>query len=229
MIFLGLHLDQSQGMFFAQPLLLTGVASLVPFVRARPWIASFWAALYLSLIVPNAMELARYGLGGPAGRFAWSAMWLWLVPIGFVLAKHKSRAEPVVRALVIADACTKPSLALRWIPFPSAWTNVDDPGTSVFPRALTGWLPSFATWDFVSSTIRSISWRWWRCWRSASQARRWTVIANVFPQQRVDRFEQHTLRPATRADRPQPAFANPVMHRPPRHPEQFRSRSTSTD
>ncbi len=151
MIFLGLHLDQSQGMFFAQPLFLAGVASLVPFVRASPLVASFWAALYLSLIVPNSMELARYGLGGPAGRFGWSAMWLWLVPIGFVLERHKSRAEPVVRVCAIAGCVYQAVLALRWISQPGVlWTNLDDPGVSIFPRAMTSWLPSFATWDFTS-------------------------------------------------------------------------------
>ena len=151
MIFLGLHLDQSQGMFFAQPLLLAGVGCLVPFVRARPWTALFWAALYLSLIVPNSMELARYGLGGPAGRFGWSAMWLWLVPIAFMLATYRSRAEPIVKALAIAGCVYQAMLALRWIPVPGVlWTNIDDPGSSVFPPVLSRWLPSFATWDFVS-------------------------------------------------------------------------------
>jgi hypothetical protein len=32
-MFLGLHLDQSQGMFLCQPLLLAGVIALVPFVQ----------------------------------------------------------------------------------------------------------------------------------------------------------------------------------------------------
>jgi hypothetical protein len=151
MIFLGLHFDQAQGMFFAQPLLLAGVASLVPFVRSRPLVALFWAALYLSLIVPNSLELARYGLGGPAGRFGWSAMWLWLVPVGFVLARYRTRAEPFVKRLAIVGILYQAALAVRWIPRPNVlWTNLNDPGWSVFPRALTGWLPSFATWDFVS-------------------------------------------------------------------------------
>jgi hypothetical protein len=151
MIFLGLHFDKAQGMFFAQPLLLSGVASLVPFVRSRPRVALVWAALYLSLIVPNALELARYGLGGPAGRFGWSAMWLWLVPVGFVLARYGARAQPIVRRLALAGILYQAALAARWIPHPNVlWTNLKDAGWSVFPRSLAGWLPSFATWDFVS-------------------------------------------------------------------------------
>ena len=39
MMMLGLHLDQSQGMFWQQPLLLVGVAALVPFARRHPAIA----------------------------------------------------------------------------------------------------------------------------------------------------------------------------------------------
>ena len=151
MIFLGLHLDQSQGMFFAQPLLLAGVASLVPFMRSKPWTAAFWAALYVSLIVPNAMELARYGLGGPAGRFAWSAMWLWLVPFGYAAVAFGPRVRAWVKPAAIGGILYQILLAIRWVPAPDLlWTSVDDPRNTIFPGWLSRHLPSFYTWDFTS-------------------------------------------------------------------------------
>ena len=85
-IFLGLHLDQSQGMFVQQPLFLAGVAALPFFAARHRGLALLWGLAYLSLILPNALVLTRYGGDGPDGRFSWSAAWLWAVPIGFVVA-----------------------------------------------------------------------------------------------------------------------------------------------
>jgi hypothetical protein len=151
MMFLGLHLDQSQGMFLCQPLLLAGVMALVPFVRQRPRVALFCGALYLSLIVPNSMQLARYGLGGPADRFAWSAMWLWIVPLGFALASYKSSVERFVRPAVLAAVLYQVAIAPRWIEAPEVlFTRVIGPRDSLFPSGFERWLPSFYTWDFVS-------------------------------------------------------------------------------
>jgi len=150
MILAGLHVDQSQGMFFAQPLLAAGVAAFVPFAAIRPRLALFWAALYASLIVPNSLELARYGLGGPAGRFAWSAMWLWIVPIGVALAFAGDRLTRCVRAAVLGVLAYQAALAVRWTYIPQVlFTHVDPPRDSPFPDALVPWLPSFYTWDFT--------------------------------------------------------------------------------
>ena len=158
MIFLGLHLDQSQGMFLLQPLLLAGVAALVPFARQRPRAALFCGALYLSLIVPNALELARYGLGGPAGRFAWSAMWLWIIPIGFAIASHRSAAARWVRPAVAAAVVYEIALAIRWVAAPQVLLmNIDPPRDSLFAAAFQSWLPSFYTWDFISYLYNPIN------------------------------------------------------------------------
>jgi hypothetical protein len=150
MIFLGLHLDQSQGMFFCQPLLAFGAAALVPFVRCRPRAALFSAALYASLLAPNAFELARYGLG-PADRFAWSAMWLWAIPIGFALARYRAAAARVMRPAALAGLFYQAVLATRWAAAPGVLiTRVNPPRDSLFPAVLVRWLPSFYNWDFVS-------------------------------------------------------------------------------
>jgi hypothetical protein len=151
MIFLGLHFDQSQGMFMSQPLLLAGVIGLIPLVRQRPRVALFCGALYLSLIVPNSMQLARYGLGGPAARFAWSAMWLWIVPLGFALASYRSSVERLVRPAVLAAVLYQMAIAFRWIADPEVlFTRVIGPRDSLFPSGFERWLPSFYTWDFLS-------------------------------------------------------------------------------
>ncbi|HEV3214185.1 MAG TPA: hypothetical protein VGZ27_00595 [Vicinamibacterales bacterium] len=154
MIFLGLHFDQGQGMFFQQPLLVGGVMALVPFARRRPRTALFWIALYGSLIVPNSFELARYGGGGPAGRFGWGAEWLWIIPLAFLIAEHRERSGSYVRAAVIAALVYQVLLALRWLGDPivlfTELADTLDSRNSLFPVTIRRFLPSFYFWDFKS-------------------------------------------------------------------------------
>src|SRR5262249_44639894 len=101
-LFLGLHFDQSQGMFLQQPLLLFRIVAFPLFMRRRPALAAWWALVYASLILPNALELTRYGGDGPDGRFGWSAAWLWAVPLGFAIAgRQRSLAPWVKRAAIV--------------------------------------------------------------------------------------------------------------------------------
>jgi len=153
-IFLGLHFDQSQGMFLQQPLLLAGLAAL-PIVAARHrGVALLWAVVYLSLVVPNALVLTRYGGDGPDGRFAWSAAWLWAVPIGFVVAERHDRLAVWVRRAAVVGWAYQAAIAARWLRTPGLLFPVIDAGLdgrdSLFPAALHGWLPSYYFWDFSS-------------------------------------------------------------------------------
>lgn len=147
----GLHLDQAQGMFFQQPLLLPGLAALGWMVRRRHPLTLPWLLLYLSLILPNALNGSRYGSedpgGAPAGRFAWSAMWLWIVPLGIWIEAEGAAAARRVRPLAAAAAAYQAVLAIRWLPSPTAlqplvsylvWER-----HSLFPVAARYALPSF--------------------------------------------------------------------------------------
>jgi hypothetical protein len=151
LIFLGLHFDQSQGMFLQQPLLLIGVSLLVPFAREMPWTAVFWVMAYLSLIAPNAFELARFGMAGPDGRFGWSAEWLWMLPLG-VLRTGSPGWERWLRRLCMAGIVYQVLLAIRWLPyplqlFPHLQESLAD-RDSLFPIWLRGLMPSYYLWDF---------------------------------------------------------------------------------
>lgn len=151
MMFLGLHLDQSQGMFVQQPLLLAGVAAFPLFVRLRPRLAVFWTALYAAAILPNSLELARFGGGGPVGRFGWTAAWLWSIPIGIALISCGSCLARYVRPAVFATLIYQAALALRWMRTPAVlFPSLDPPRDSLFPDVMRPWLPSFYFWDFSS-------------------------------------------------------------------------------
>jgi hypothetical protein len=151
MMFLGLHLDQSQGMFVQQPFLLAGVAALAAFVRMRPRLSLFWMALYASAIVPNSMELARYGGGGPVGRFGWTAAWLWSIPLGVALVPRRHTLARDLYPAVVVSLAYQAALAVRWLPAPQVlFPHLNDPRDSLFPAVFRPWLPSFYFWDFSS-------------------------------------------------------------------------------
>ncbi len=154
MIFLGLHLDQANGMFLQQPLWLAGVPALVILAR-RDWRTAFFlGVLYLSLILPNAFQMARFGGGGPSGRFGWSAAWLWMIPIGLVLADRRDRLERFVRPMALLALAYQAALALRWVPDPGVlMPELDEriwARNSLFPPDLRYVVPSFYFWDFRS-------------------------------------------------------------------------------
>ncbi len=154
MMFLGLHLDQSQGLFVQHPLMLAGIAAWPAFARLRPRAAAFWLALYASLIVPNSLELARFGGGGPVGRFAWSALWLWAMPIGVVVGEYHDAIGRWVKPAVLASLVYQALLAVRWLPdlgvlFPRLEEHLSA-RDSLFPVGARSALPSFYFWDFSS-------------------------------------------------------------------------------
>jgi hypothetical protein len=150
-MFLGLHFDRSQGMFVQNPLLLAGIAALPVFAARRPWTALWWIAIYASMIGPNSLELARYGIGGPVGRFGWGAAFLWIVPIGYLFAAHRDRLVRYVKPIAIASLAYQALLAARWLQEPGVlFPHLDPPRDSLFPESLQRVLPSFYFWDFSS-------------------------------------------------------------------------------
>lgn len=156
MVLLGLHLDQAQGVFVQQPLLLAGVAALGVVSVRRPLVAAAWTVLYASLIVPSALQVIPYGGASPSGRFAWPAGWLWLVPLGLVLSWYRDRLARTLPAVLLAVFAYGTALALRWLPHPMSITNEFTPDlalrNSLFPVAMRPYLPSFYATEFLAHT-----------------------------------------------------------------------------
>jgi hypothetical protein len=109
--------------------------------------------LYLSLIVPNSIELSRYGGGAPTSRFAWPAMWLWAVPLVYGLAAFP-RLKRWLPAATIVALVYQVALAVRWVAtpdvlFPVLAETIAE-RDSLFSVGMRGVLPSFYFWDFSS-------------------------------------------------------------------------------
>ena len=136
-LFLGLHFDQVHGLFVQQPILLPGLVALGWMIRRRHPFTLPWLVLYGSLIAPNALQGIPYGGHvAPAGRFGWSAMWLWLIPMGIAIRELRDRVSfsPAVRLTVLVGVTYQAVLALQWVPVPQRLFN------GLFPPDV--WQPS---------------------------------------------------------------------------------------
>jgi hypothetical protein len=156
MVLCGLHFDQAQGMFMQYPVLLAGLPALGVLVLSRPGLALGWTTLYGSLILPNAMQVITYGGASPSGRFGWSAVWLWFVPVVVVIRDYRSLLLPLVRPIVFVGFAWQLLLSLRWLPTPTVLATVFDARltvrNSLVPAGLRSVFPSFYTLKFMTFT-----------------------------------------------------------------------------
>ena len=139
------HLDQSNGAFLMQPLLLAGLVALGWMAYRRHPLTIPWLLLYASLVVPQAMR--DHWAGVPAGRFNWTSMWLWLIPIGLWLEAERQTIGRYVRPALLTAIGVQAVLAIGWLTEPTAhfqrlsqmvWAR-----DSVFPLATRYTLPHF--------------------------------------------------------------------------------------
>lgn len=163
-VFFGLHLDQAQGMFFQQPLLLPGLLGLGWMIRRRHPFTIPWLALYLSLLAPTALHTySEWGGAGPSGRFGWTAMWLWLVPLGIWIDAEHAIAARYLRPVVFGALAYQAALAVRWLPDPSVfypriyelvWNR-----NSLFPVPVRYSLPHFydAGLDYLPNVVWTLA------------------------------------------------------------------------
>ena len=114
MIFLGLHLDQSQGIFVQQPLVLLGLLGTASLVKQRPRAAIFLGLLYLSVLVPSASHPALYGGTALYGRFWWAIFLLWIFPMAYALKSFLDAKYRFVPYLFVAGFVWQVWLASTW-------------------------------------------------------------------------------------------------------------------
>ena len=115
MVFLGLHWDQSQGMFMQQPLLLMGLIGIVPLIKGNRQGATLLAILYLTILLPNAMHINWYGGFSFVGRFGWTALALWIFPLAYTVRFLLKQSELSVLLPCLAGIILQGWLAARWL------------------------------------------------------------------------------------------------------------------
>ncbi len=145
MVFLGLHLDQFQGVFFQNPTYLIGLAFLPAYVAWSRRLGITTLLVYGALVVPNAMH--PDGGYSFAGRFIWSGAVVFMAPTIFGLIKLAEFSRKIL-------LCTAPIFVLLqvWFFGKYAFHQFDlyakPSGTwlDVYPSLyspLQEWLPAF--------------------------------------------------------------------------------------
>jgi hypothetical protein len=115
MIFIGLHWDQNQGIFFQQPLFLLGLMGLVFLVKANWRFAATLAILYLAIILPTTVHPAWYGGLSFSGRFWWAVAGLWVFPVACAVKFLIARSKLVLPLLAVASITLQYWYALKWL------------------------------------------------------------------------------------------------------------------
>ena len=160
-VFLGLHLDQAQGLFLQQPLWLLGVAGLPFLFKQRPLQFLFLALLYLSLVVPNSMHTNWFGGYSFSGRFLLSAAVLWIFPLAYCLKALVKDAPAIVKFLAAAGVAYSLALACIWVPHPGKLYTVRlqesfSMWNTLFPAWMKYSLPTFT--DFSGWYANPVNW-----------------------------------------------------------------------
>jgi hypothetical protein len=93
MVLAGLFLDQNQGFLMQNPLMLVGLAGIVPLFARDRLLGAAWLLVFLSLIVPNGLHPNWYGGRSFSGRFGWAAEIVFILPtlVALALVAHRSR------------------------------------------------------------------------------------------------------------------------------------------
>ena len=150
-VFVGLLLDQNQGMFAQNPVFLVGVLFAVPFCLRYPFVGLVALVLFFALIVPNAMHDNRYGGDSLSGRFGWAAATVLTIPTLYGLIALGTARRRIATAIVAAGIAFQ---TFEWLFYAVGVQDLyqrfnRSPDTySIFFGPLGRWLPAFydVTW-----------------------------------------------------------------------------------
>jgi len=149
MIFLGLHWDQSQGLFIQQPLFLLGLIGLPLAIKENLPGTVLLGLLYVSILVPCSMHTALYG-GSFLGRFWWSVFGLWIFPFAYTMKMLLTKAYFLL-GLCLVSIAFQVWLATKWLTHDSFMFNGNVPlwASHSFLEGTIGpnYLPSFVNFN----------------------------------------------------------------------------------
>jgi hypothetical protein len=151
MILLGLHWDQSQGLFVQQPLFLLGLVGLPLAMKENLSAVIILALLYASVLVPSAMHTALYGGHSFYGRFWWPVLGLWIFPLAYTVRVLLTKARFLLILCVMSSIAFQAWLATKWITHDSFLVNRNLPlwasHSFLEGTKLPGYLPLFVDFN----------------------------------------------------------------------------------
>ncbi len=103
MVCLGLFIDQNQGFLMQNPIHWVGVAAVGMQLVRHPKRTLLWAAVFLSLLLPNAMHPNWYGGQSFSGRFGWAATLVFWIPTLAGLTALAENQRRVFKGIISAS------------------------------------------------------------------------------------------------------------------------------
>ena len=144
MQFLGLLMDQNQGILVQQPLHLVGLYYAARLARRRPVLVMTSTFVALSVMVPNATHWNLYGGWSFSGRFGWAASTalaaLTVLGVAELFARHQRQAAMVVGLAILVQ--------IRHLYAVFIQKRV------LFPHIFDGWIGTYSTfWSPLESVL----------------------------------------------------------------------------
>jgi len=161
MVLIGLHIDQFQGIFVLDPMLLLAPIGAAALVRRKPAFGMFFLLLYASLVVPNAMHPNWYGGFSFAARFVLTGGVLLILPAVYALRILQSSTFAAV-ALSVLSLCIQAAYLTKYqskffslynqqhVPFIESYATLFDP--------LQKYLPEFCNIDWAYRYLPNYGW-----------------------------------------------------------------------
>lgn len=152
-VLFGLHLDQFQGMFIIQPLLLFAVPGLGILWKRSRSLTGILIALHLLLVIPSALHPTWYGGSSFAGRFGIAAALALATPaaLGFAALTNAARrlAFGALAVVVIIEVFAYRALWIGSTPLLAQPARLPQRWYPSWIPALRAWLPAVnrLTWS----------------------------------------------------------------------------------
>lgn len=147
MVFLGLLVDQNQGLLMLSPPLWLGVLGLAAWWKRDRLASAAWAGAFLALWLPSALHPGLYGLGSFVGRYGWALAALMIVPtiVTFdALFRRGGRMFP----LAVAACLVINGIVVAWSAFVTKGGPGQPAGLDLYTKPAETWLESYPVFAY---------------------------------------------------------------------------------
>ena len=160
---LGIHLDQNQGLFLQNPIFLVGLLFFGWLWKTNWKVGLALVVAYLSLVVPNGLNVNRYGGWSFCGRYCWAGALLFTIPTMFGLVRIAEHSKSLFRFMVVANLCLQAYFYYLYTCTDfSFYSNlrVWADSYSIFYRDIYQWLPALYdpawAYDYLPNVLFSV-------------------------------------------------------------------------
>jgi hypothetical protein len=162
MVLFGLFVDQNQGFLVQNPIAFLGVLFAGSLFSLDRKLFAVWLLVFLSLIVPNSLEIATYGGWSLSGRFQWAASVVFILPTIFGLVRMSSNSlkvfYPVVCVGILIQAFYFCLYAFGDVSMYNRPVSTLFDDYTIFHTRIYSWLPALYNADLAYKYLPNLGW-----------------------------------------------------------------------